>query len=101
MVNWDGLFYKCPVLINKPDFSIGALPGLPDHSKMTTAKDWKKDEKCRDCKYLPLCFGGCAIMRLERKGVLGGTDCWRPFYEKLIPAILQQDLQRIVNSSKK
>lgn len=99
MVNWDGLFYKCPVLINRPEFSAGALPGLPDHARMAQAKDWQEDEQCCACRYLPLCFGGCAVMRLERKGILGGTDCWRPFYEKVIPAFVQQDLQWAMKSS--
>lgn len=92
MVNWDGRFYKCPVLINRPEFAIGALPEFPEQTTVEAAMGWKKDATCRACPYLPLCFGGCAVMRLERKGTLEGTDCWRPFYERVVPAIVYQDL---------
>jgi len=95
MVNWDGLLYKCPILINKNQFAVGSLHEQPGPSCMEEVNDWRSNKECKKCVYLPLCFGGCAAIRIERKGNVRGVDCWRPFYEKLIPVMIQQDLDAL------
>lgn len=51
----------------------------------TPSAGWKtKDHiqfpyRCKDCKYLPICFGGC----------VDKNDCNRSLFEIMVPALLK------------
>ena len=54
---------------------------------------WRKQEKCRQCRYLPLCFGGCRFMAYQRDGHMAEVDCRQPFFDATLEAMLLQDLR--------
>lgn len=59
----DGYIYACGESIGNPDYAIGKFsPGLefyPDKKKLWTERTIMNIEKCRQCKFAPICGGGC------------------------------------------
>ncbi|MDD2852043.1 MAG: geopeptide radical SAM maturase [Desulfuromonadaceae bacterium] len=81
VVNWDGSLYKCPAFMGWPELSIGTLAnGINDYRHSHGLDIWKND-KCLDCAYLPLCFGGCRLLTMLKKGVIDEVDCRKEFYD--------------------
>ncbi|HHK60874.1 MAG TPA: radical SAM protein, partial [Desulfobacterales bacterium] len=69
-VHCNGDLYKCVALIDRLEFRIGnvaeAAPGRV--APAYHCGHFKRHPRCRDCVYLPLCFGGCRLQSLERAG---------------------------------
>jgi uncharacterized protein len=93
VIDHDGGLYKCPGLIGRPDYMIGTL-GIPqkDYGDSHALENWKNSE-CLECKYLPLCFGGCRQMTLVRNGSMQGLDCRKPFYDATLESLVEQDIR--------
>jgi len=60
----DGYIYACGESIGKPDYAIGKfspeLEFYSDKKKLWTERTILNIEKCRTCKFAPICGGGCA-----------------------------------------
>jgi len=60
----DGYIYACGESIGKPEYAIGKfspeLEFYPDKKKLRTERTILNIEKCRACRFAPLCGGGCA-----------------------------------------
>jgi len=93
-VNWDGTLAKCPGLIGDGHLAVGDLwSGFRDYGETFDLGRLERAAECRECPYLPLCFGGCRYMRLQREGHLRGVECQRPFLDATLEAHLLQDLR--------
>jgi uncharacterized protein len=93
VVNYDGSIYKCPALMGWPELSVGTLAeGVRDYRVSHNLDSWKND-KCLDCAYLPLCFGGCRLLPLQKNGSMAETDCRKEFYDAALKEIILQDLR--------
>lgn len=93
VVNYNGDIYKCPSLIGREEFKVGnILSGVKDYSKSHNLNNWK-NEKCLDCVYLPLCFGGCRYMKLVRDGNMEGVDCKKPYLDAVLEKLVLQDIK--------
>lgn len=93
VVNHDGYLYKCPGLIGKEDFRVGDIGGGDiDDSKAYGADSWKNDE-CKECRYLPICFGGCAYVKFISGGDMEKPDCRRKHLDATLEAFLRQDVR--------
>ncbi len=93
VVNVDGVIYKCPSLIGKKGYDIGNVKdGVSDYSDSHKLGIYKNDE-CKECEYLPLCFGGCRYMSYVRDGNVDQVDCKRPYYDAVLETMLKQDMQ--------
>ncbi|MBI4687258.1 MAG: geopeptide radical SAM maturase [Nitrospirae bacterium] len=93
VVNYDGAIYKCPALIGRKGFEVGSLrAGIMDYRESHNLNSWKT-ERCLDCEYLPLCFGGCRFMKLERDGDIDGVDCKRPYFDATLESLIKQDIK--------
>lgn len=93
LVNYDGGIYKCPGLIGREEFRIGDIrTGARDYRRSHNLDNWKCD-KCLECEYLPLCFGGCRYMKLVRDGSIGGVDCRKAFFDAALEAMVKQDIK--------
>ncbi|MEA2016230.1 MAG: radical SAM protein [Actinomycetota bacterium] len=59
----DGYIYACGESIGKPEYAIGRFsPGLeffPGKEKLWTSRNIMSLDKCRKCKFAPICGGGC------------------------------------------
>ncbi len=92
-IDWDGALYKCVTLIGHPDVKSGDVwQGMtsiavyhPDH--------WRQHPQCRQCVYLPLCFGGCRYSEYQRCGSMAGVDCQQEYFDQALAEMLNQDIQ--------
>jgi uncharacterized protein len=93
VVNYNGTFYKCPGLIGREDFEVGDLKtGIKDYRESHNPDSWKTDE-CLDCEYLPLCFGGCRFMKLQKGNRIHGVDCRKPYLDATLETFIKQDIK--------
>ena len=91
IVNYDGGICRCPGFIGMEKFKSGDIfSGLKDFSH--SRNNWK-NEKCLDCAYLPLCFGGCRYMKLVRDGNMDGVDCKKAYLDATLEAVVKQDIK--------
>ncbi|MFZ5774788.1 MAG: geopeptide radical SAM maturase [Thermodesulfobacteriota bacterium] len=95
VVHHDGTLYKCVVLIGLPEYACGDIwQGMNSTWPQRHAMGhWQQEEQCRDCRYLPLCFGGCRAQGFQRDGHMAKVDCQRSLYDATLPTILAQDLR--------
>jgi len=94
-VNHDGAIYKCVTLIGHREFVCGDIRRGLDHGWQESycVDHWQKEKKCRECAYLPLCFGGCRYMALQREGSMAKVDCQKEFLDATLEKMLMQDLK--------
>lgn len=91
VVNWDGSLYKCASFMGWPELSIGSLKeGIKDYRASHNLTLWHTD-RCLDCAYLPLCFGGCRLFPLLRNGVIDEVDCRAGFFDTALEQMILQD----------
>lgn len=92
-VDWDGSLYKCPGLVGRKNFSVGNVrQGFSDYRESYGVQAWRENPSCRDCVYLPLCFGGCRFTRFQREGRPAGIDCRRSFFDAVLPSFIAQEV---------
>jgi uncharacterized protein len=63
VVGPSGRFYKCYFELDKPARSVGDLRGgvlMSNHLEQWLNHEIARDDECRSCKFLPVCFGGCS-----------------------------------------
>ena len=93
IVNYDGSIYKCSGLIGREEFKVGDIKtGIGDYRVSHNLDNWK-NEKCLDCCYLPMCFGGCRYMKFIRDGNMEGIDCRKPYLDATMEAAVTQDIR--------
>jgi len=93
LINYDGSIYKCPGFNGKKGFSIGSLKtGIKDYTDLYKIGIWKNN-KCLECEYLPLCFGGCRYMTFIRNGKIDSIDCKKDFFDASLESMIKQDMQ--------
>lgn len=94
-VNYDGSLYKCITWAGHEQFKIGDVwQGIDERYKTTHhLGHWQREAKCRECAYLPLCFGGCRYMAFQREGSMAGVDCRKEFLDATLEKMLMQDLK--------
>lgn len=91
VVNHDGTLFKCVAMIGHPQYAVGDVwRGLGDVGKICRRDLWRENEECGACVYLPLCFGGCRSMAMQRTGGIG-LDCRREFYDRTLEGTVRQD----------
>ncbi len=92
IVNHDGTLYKCPAFIGQKDFQVGdVISGIKDYAKSYNLAIWKTD-KCLECEYLPLCFGGCRFMKHLRDGHIDDIDCRKSYLDATLEKFLTQEI---------
>ncbi|MFA6500057.1 MAG: SPASM domain-containing protein, partial [Desulfurivibrionaceae bacterium] len=94
-VDHDGAIYKCVTLIGHPEFACGDIwHGMNQRWQEKYCVDhWQGEERCRECAYLPLCFGGCRAMAFQREGSMAGVDCQKKLLAATLTKMLLQDLK--------
>ena len=91
-VNYDGSICKCPAFVGRQAFAIGTLrDGVGDYREIYKLDMWKND-RCIECEYLPLCFGGCRYMAYVRGGSID-LDCKKPYLDAALETLIRQDLK--------
>ena len=92
VVNCEGVLYKCPALMGWEGLSVGSLAdGVQDYKGSHCLGNWQID-RCLDCAYLPLCFGGCRFLSLAQGRSMAEVDCRRAFLDATLEEILLQNM---------
>lgn len=87
-VHVDGSITQCASMIGRAEFATGSVfAGLADHRAQYRLGHYKESAACRDCGYLPLCFGGCRYMAHQRDGEFT-LDCKKAFYDGALGPML-------------
>lgn len=92
IINYNGDLYKCISDIGQKEKILGNILTNNDNDKLINdylLYNIFSDEHCRNCKYLPICMGGC-----PRNRTLGERRCtiYKKFLDKIIrKTILIQD----------
>jgi uncharacterized protein len=94
-VNYDGSLYKCVTWVGHERFKIGDIrQGIDERYKENHHPGhWQREAECRECAYLPLCFGGCRYMAYQREGSMAKVDCRKDFLDATLEKMLMQDLK--------
>ena len=93
VVSYDGVIYKCPAFIGQNKYAVGDLQNGVNGYAETYKLDIWKNEKCAECEYLPLCFGGCRYLTYLRKGQIDELDCQKDFFDATLETLIKQDIQ--------
>lgn len=54
-----------------------------------TSDAWKN---CMNCKFLPLCGGGCRLGALMQKGNLDDISCEKEYFEKVLNKLIISEI---------
>ncbi|MCK9295533.1 MAG: geopeptide radical SAM maturase [Desulfobulbaceae bacterium] len=93
-IHYDGSLYKCLSLIGHREYACGDIwSGMKPYREQYQLDHWQKEEKCRECVYLPLCFGGCRFMAFQRDGNMARVDCRQDYLDATLQAMLLQDIR--------
>lgn len=87
-IDAEGYAYKCWELIGNKNYATGRLDNdgnmeimnIVSHNRQLYGADPLEDPICSDCKYLPVCHGGCPMQRIENK-FEGKKNCTCTFYK--------------------
>jgi uncharacterized protein len=95
----DGYIYTCPESIGNKNFSIGKFfPSFELSTKgmlMWKERDITNMEKCIDCKFAPICGGGCPFSSMT---ISGGKEPVCERYQEVLDTYLQHRGKQILES---
>lgn len=104
VVGVDGLLYKCWNDIGIEEYSIGKLSdeGISEHNMKRNAEyllyDACQDKICIECKYLPICMGGCPNKRLQNMNHCCDTKYILQDYLKACATSIIEERKRKLNA---
>ncbi len=78
----SGKFYKCPAFAGHEMFTVGDIRGGYNHrfDYFLNSHPW---EDCIDCRYVPICGGGCRYSAYLENKDCESTVCERRYFEKV------------------
>lgn len=91
-IDANGDVFKCWEMVGDEKYRVGRLTkdgrivNLSNHFFEWMNRSIENIDGCRDCRYLPLCGGGCASVSLQQYGTLYGKGCFKT------KSILEQQL---------
>jgi uncharacterized protein len=93
VVNYDGSLYKCPGFIGMEEFKIGNIKdGVSNYEDTYSLGIWKND-RCTECEYLPLCYGGCRYMTFLRDNNIKALDCQKEYLDATLETMVKQEIK--------
>ena len=92
IVNYNGDLYKCPCFIGVKDYCVGHMDsGIKNYDRLYGLDIWKNNE-CLNCKYLPLCFGGCRHQTYMQTGKIDSVACQKDYLDASLETLVMQDI---------
>ncbi len=93
LVGPNGELYKCLSHFGDESKIIGSIfneeIGLSELYVDFLSKSFEDDEECLQCKFLPICLGGCVDQRLQRKAGKGNSKICLPWKNNLKETFIQ------------
>ena len=93
VVDSKGHLYKCWDDAGRPERSFGNVLNLEreyvfhPNNLLYLLKNPYEDEECRECKFLPICAGGCPFRAISNKGL--ACEKWRHSLEEHLRLFLK------------
>jgi uncharacterized protein len=97
VIDPKGDIYKCAGFVGRDEFCVGNIwdDKLNQRNIDFISLPSPLDEvKCRDCKFLPMCGGGCHFSAQLRHGDYTQMSCEKEYYERAFPEILKMEYAR-------
>jgi uncharacterized protein len=95
----EGEVYKCWNHVGDPKQSIGnvrtPIPVIGLHAAYLM-DGFEQDHDCIQCRYLPICMGGCVDVRVKaRLGEMAGKDCtgWKYYLERALRLFFESKIK--------
>ncbi len=92
----SGDIYKCASLAGRKEYALGNIDDdpaqirfNPNNVAFMTADPWRK---CKECKFIPICGGGCRIGAILKKGDMGAVSCEKEYFEKVSKRLVASDI---------
>lgn len=93
LIDSYGDLYKCVEMISIKKFIIGNVKNDSYNQRFYNFVTNPPFKKCikKKCKYVTLCGGGCSMQSYLKYGTIKEVQCEYPFFEKLIPFLLEMN----------
>ncbi|MCL7488306.1 MAG: geopeptide radical SAM maturase [Desulfobulbaceae bacterium] len=92
VINHDGSLDKCVAMIGHGAYAAGNVwSGFTASNKVYHPGRWQERQECRECAYLPLCFGGCRHMDFQRTGTMNTINCMKTYFDRTLEETVRQD----------
>ncbi|MDD5224078.1 MAG: SPASM domain-containing protein [bacterium] len=86
-----GKIYKCEGLVGIPGAEIGDLNTRDIEEKSSNFIDrFNWSGKCGECKYLPICGGGCRYWAYVKTGDYFGVACEQKYFDSAVKEIIPE-----------
>lgn len=94
IIDYRGDIYKCISLTGNKEAYVGNIqePLSSIYRRLSLYLypiPWISNVDCQNCKFLPLCLGGCAQQALLKRGNQFKTMCMEKFLRKYIPGAVK------------
>ena len=84
-----GNIYKCPGFVGQKEFMIGHIDSNQFYDKFQKLSELRPWKNCLDCRYAPLCQGGCRLCAYSKNGKYDSIYCKRKFFDSCFPVFLK------------
>lgn len=97
VIDPTGDIYKCAGFVGRAEFCVGNIRDghlnrrNDEFMGMHSALD---EAECRQCKFLPMCWGGCRFSAQLRHRDYAKISCEKAYYEQAFPELLKMDYAR-------
>lgn len=92
----SGDIYKCASLAGRTEYVIGnilddpaELSFSPNNLAFMTADPWRE---CDQCKFIPICAGGCRVGAMMENGDLRALCCEKDYFENVSKKLVASDV---------
>jgi len=100
IVDPTGALYKCAAMVGRKDLALGSIFDDFDsvifsaqNISFMTADPWKN---CDDCKFLPICGGGCRTSALSANKAINGVTCEKAYFEKVSTELVKNEIYEML-----
>jgi uncharacterized protein len=94
IIDVEGNLYKCITMAGNKEAFLGNISEpinliMRRSAQFIYMESWQRKKKCRVCKYLPLCFGGCPQQVLLKKGTYNNILCAKSYFDRYLPEAIK------------
>lgn len=94
IIDVEGNLYKCITQSGNKKALVGNISSpvsltMRKSAQFIYIEPWQSRKKCRLCRYLPLCMGGCRQQTLLKKGSYDDILCTKSYFDKYLPEAIK------------
>jgi uncharacterized protein len=89
----DGSLFACPGFAGEAPQSTGHIDGRSDEHRSQALRNFERLaawEQCRDCAFIPVCAGGCAVAAHNELGDMHAPNCHKTSFEAGVMALARE-----------